>query len=331
MYVRALVLGPRLGLERPLADDGDVSLPVGHFRVELAPVSLRRTLSIALSAAALQATGCARTPSPLAPQLGGSIGLPHRGVLTQSAELPARGEGYRWLRQDDRHHGLPRFIRAIERAAAHVARERPGAVLQVGDLSTRSGGRLVPHLSHRTGRDADLLLYMTTLDGAPVESPGFIHVGSDGLAWDAEQNRFLRFDVERTWLLIKALLEDRDARVQWIFAHRNVEAMLVEWARARGESGETIVRAMDVMLEPHPGGPHDDHVHVRTACSSAEILAGCEHTGPHRAWLDGALGDAVSTVSEGELIDAILHPLAPSSSTERTASKFARSPDAAPR
>ena len=45
--------------------------------------------------------------------------------------------------------------------------------------------------------------------------------------------RFLRFDVERTWLLVKSLVEDGDARVQWIFAHRNVEALLVEWARAR--------------------------------------------------------------------------------------------------
>jgi len=234
--------------------------------------------------------------------------MPHRGVLTKSVELPKEGAGYKWLRQDDRHHGIPRFVSAIERAAAKVARERPGGVLAVGDLSTQSGGQLLPHLSHRTGRDADLLLYLTTLDGAPVESPGFIHVGNDGLAWDEKGKRFLRFDVERQWLLVKTLVEDPEARIQWVFASRNVEAMLVEWARARGESGDTISRAMDVMLQPQPGGAHDDHVHIRTACSLAEIAQGCEHTGPYRAWYNAS--DALEAPApDTELVEAITRPL----------------------
>jgi penicillin-insensitive murein DD-endopeptidase len=275
---------------------------------------------LGLCTALLLASGCARAPSPLAPQYGGSIGSPNHGVLTASAELPPQGEGYKWLRQDDRHHGLPRFVKAIERAAATVARERPGAVLGVGDLSTRNGGQLLPHFSHRTGRDADLLLYMTTLDGAPVESPGFIHVGADGLAWDDKGKRFLRFDVERTWLLVKTLVEDPDARIQWVFAHRNIEALLLQWARARGESGETMARAMDVMLEPRPGGPHDDHVHIRTACTPAELTSGCEHTGPTRPWIEALDRDAGDSSSDWELLDAIFRPLdGERSPPERTA------------
>ncbi len=234
--------------------------------------------------------------------------MPHRGVLTQSAELPREGEGFKWLRQDDRHHGLPRFVKSIERAAAKVASERPGAMLSVGDLSIRTGGQLLPHFSHRTGRDADLLFYMTTLDGAPVESPGFIHVGADGLAWDDKGKRFLRFDVERTWILVKTLVEDPDARIQWIFAHRNIEAILVQWARARGESADTIARAMDVMLQPHPGGPHDDHVHIRTACSPTELVAGCEHTGPTRSWIEEIDRASRDDSSDWELVEALFRP-----------------------
>lgn len=212
--------------------------------------------------------------------------MPHRGVLTNPAELPKRGDGFVRLRDDDRNFGIPRLIGAIERAAAKVARERPGGILAVGDLSQRQGGHISGHASHRSGRDADLLLYMTTLDGAPVRSPGFIHVEADGLAWDDASSRFLRFDVERQWLLVKSLVEDTDARIQWVFASEEVEAMLVEWARARGEPADTIVRAMDVMLRPRPGGPHDDHVHIRTACTPEELSAGCEHTGPARAWIE---------------------------------------------
>ena len=191
------------------------------------------------------AVACGHTPSPLVPDRAGSVGSPSHGVLTASTELPTHGPGYSWLRQDDHHHALPRFVAAIERAADAVAAERPGCSLRVGDLSTQTGGRLLPHLSHRSGRDADLLFYLTTLDGAPVESPGFLPVGADGLAWDAAGKRFLRFDVEREWLLVRTLLEDPQARIQWVFAHHNVEALLIEHARARGERAELVVRAMD--------------------------------------------------------------------------------------
>src|SRR5688572_8441793 len=99
--------------------------------IRLQKRSVRKVLSIF----ALILFGCGRTPTPLAPQVGGSIGMPHRGVLTRAVELPRRGEGYVWLRNDDRHYGVPRFVEAIERAAAKVARDRPGGVLAVGDLS----------------------------------------------------------------------------------------------------------------------------------------------------------------------------------------------------
>lgn len=252
--------------------------------------------------------GCGHTPSPLHPVRAGSVGSPSNGVLTAPAELPRQGAGYRWLRDDDHHHALPRFVAAIERAAAKVATERPGERLRVGDLSTRTGGRLLPHLSHRTGRDADLLFYLTTLDGAPVESPGFLSIGTDGLAWDKENRRFLRFDVEREWLLVKALLEDPAARIQWVFAHRNVEALLIEHARARGEPSDLVARAIDVLLQPQPGGLHDDHVHIRTACTPGEIAAGCEPTGPVRPWI-AALDPAADASTDRELLEAILLPL----------------------
>ena len=238
-----------------------------------------------LLAIALFSAACARFPSPLFPVLAGSIGLPHHGCLTGATELPLAGPGFRFLRDNDRHYGIARFAAALERAAAAVAEERPGAILVFGDLSTARGGQLLPHLSHRTGRDADILLYATTLDGAPVESPGFIHFGPDGLAWDDAHRRFLRFDVEREWILVKSLLEDPEARVQWIFSNHAIEALLIEWAQARGEPAELVWRAAEILYEPRPGGAHDDHVHVRSACSDDDVVHGCEPSGPTRPWL----------------------------------------------
>lgn len=260
-------------------------------------------------------TGCARSPSPLAPHLEGSIGMPHRGVLTRGAALRCGDRTIACLRDNGRHFALPRFVAAIERAAERVERQRPGATLVVGDLSAETGGRVSSHGSHRTGRDADLLLYMTTLDGTPTATKDFVHVGSDGLAWDPVERRYLRFDVEREWLLLKALLEDPEARVQWLFASRPVRAMLLEWAIARGEPGETIARAMDVLAQPAPPAQnHDDHVHVRTACTPAEIARGCEPTGPERAWiaeLDTRRPRAEEPLDDAtiDLVQAIVRPI----------------------
>jgi penicillin-insensitive murein endopeptidase len=237
-------------------------------------------------ALAMTLAGCTRAPSPLTPGVFGSIGMPHRGVLTEGAELPRDATGVRWLRGNDRHWAAPRFVSALERAALLVSLERPGPPLVVGDLSVRTGGQLREHMSHRTGHDVDLLLFVSTLSGAPVPSPGFVRFDVDGLAWDDVHERFLRFDVERTWLLVKALVEDRDARVEWIFLSKPLQGLLIEWARARGEPSETLLRAERVLLQPGPPAElHDDHLHVRTGCDAAEMVHGCEPTGPVRPWI----------------------------------------------
>lgn len=271
---------------------------------------------LAAIAGVFATVGCARSPSPLAPNVGGSVGAPSHGVLTSSTELPKTGEGYKCLRDDDRHHGIPRFVDAIGRAAKKVSTTRSGGTLGIGDLSVRNGGRLMPHFSHRTGRDADLLFYVTSLEGAPIESPGFVHFGADGLAWDATNKRFIRFDVEREWLLVRALLEDPEARIQWVFVSRTIEAVLLEWARARGEPLEIIARASEVMLQPNPGGVHDDHIHIRTACSPEEIAGGCEPTGPVRSWIAAIDAARVETpASVTDLVAAIAQPIESSQST----------------
>jgi penicillin-insensitive murein endopeptidase len=260
--------------------------------------------------------GCSRTPTPLRPGYEGSVGLPHRGVLIGGVRVEPN-DHLHFLRDNDRRWATPRFAATIARAADRVAKERPGSVLVVGDLSQKGGGALMPHLSHRSGRDADLLLYLTTLEGASVPSPGFIHVREDGLAWDEHGKRFLRFDVERQWLLLKALLEDAEANLQFAFASRTLRSLLVEWATARGESTEIVFRALTVLVQPNPGGEHDDHFHVRTACTDDEIAAGCEPSGPERPWI---VRRTPLTDDTAQLAQSLFEPLdAPTNTAAATA------------
>src|SRR6478736_9164088 len=90
---------------------------------------------------AVALTGCFSTPTPLAPGLHGTVGVPNRGVLTGSEELPVRGPGFvRYRPQSTHYFGSPRLVRALTSAAASVAQVAPGgAPLSIGDLSAKTG------------------------------------------------------------------------------------------------------------------------------------------------------------------------------------------------
>ncbi len=258
-------------------------------------------------AAVVVASAACSTPSALAPGLVGSIGVPHSGFLTGAKELPSEGKGYTWKSAADHHWGLPRLVNVIEEAAGYVEATRPGGKpLHVGDLSARFGGALMPkHRSHRTGRDVDLLFYVTTLEGVPVPNGGFIKIGPDGLGV-SDAGRFVRFDVDREWLLVRSLVDSKQAHIQWIFVSRVLEALMVEHAIALGEPAQLIQKAQTVMQQPGDSLPHDDHIHVRLACEADEFAHGCEGGGPAWAWLPRPAKRIEAPAQE--LLEALLGP-----------------------
>ena len=245
-----------------------------------------RSASALLASAAL-VSGCFNTPSPLAPGLRGTVGVPNRGVLTEAEELPIRGPGFVRYRPLSSHYfGRPRLVHALQRAAASVSELAPGgAPLTIGDLSAKTGGRIPGHDSHRSGRDVDLLFLVTTPAGASVRSPGFVRFEGDGLARVDGSGDYLRIDVDREWLLLRSLLTSPEIGVQFMFVCHEVEALLIDHARALGEPDALIWQAETVMLEPSDSLRHDDHVHLRIACSPEESVAGCSGGGPRWQWL----------------------------------------------
>ncbi|HYP89277.1 MAG TPA: penicillin-insensitive murein endopeptidase [Polyangiaceae bacterium] len=242
--------------------------------------------SASLVALALALGGCFSAPTPLAPGLAGSVGMPNQGVQTGAIELPPRGKGFvRYRPQGRNHWGRPRLVTSLARIAAEIDAELPGGLLVIGDLGAKTGGKIPGHASHRSGRDVDLLFYALTPAGAPIPSPGFVRYEADGLAIEPDHGDYLRLDVAREWLLIKKLTNDPQLGVQFLFISKPLEALVMDYARARGEPLELQDRAQTVMLQPRDSLPHDDHLHLRIACSPDEVQAGCSGGGPYWEWL----------------------------------------------
>lgn len=242
--------------------------------------------------------GCASSPSPLAPGVAGSIGTPSAGLLTHAAELPVSGDGFRRFRPGNAtHFGTDALVRTLIWASPRTRVRPDDPPLLVGDIAGRRGGKLPGHHSHRTGRDVDLLFFYVTPGGAPIEAPGFVTVGADGMARTAD-GAFVRLDVPRSWALVKALLSSPHAEVAWLFVASHVEALLIEHARAAGEPDWLVWRAESVMHQPGDSTPHDDHFHLRVGCTADEAVAGCVSGGPDWPWLppSPSLSDPVATL-----------------------------------
>ena len=200
-----------------------------------------------------------------------SVGAASDGILLDGAELADRGVGYvvpsRW-RARGSQWGTDELVGLIERTGARLAAATPGTVLGVADLSRRGGGLGPHHRSHQTGRDVDLLFFATDRRGRSVMLEEMRHFGEDGTTVDGGPP--LRFDVARTWLLVRTLITDRGAVIDHLFIFAPLRAMLLDHARASGEPEALVAWAGELLSQPGDSAPHDDHLHVRIRCPGGD-------------------------------------------------------------
>lgn len=221
-----------------------------------------------------------------------SLGRTSDGGLENPAALPKRGKGYALLSMvvpRKTNYGTTELIEAIERAAARVAERFPGSVLGVGNLGFADGRKIPWSVSHQAGRDGDLGMYATLPDGSPWEAKRggpmpFFNFGEDLTA--RAQGTVVRFDVKRNLALVQALVEDPEARVQYIFVASWLKKAMLEEGRRQGVSGQTLARLGEVMHQPTDSNPHADHYHLRLFCTIEDRTFGCIDRAPPRSWVD---------------------------------------------
>lgn len=238
-----------------------------------------------------------------------SIGPPNGGWLINAKALPLRGPAHRVLPgtvERSWFYGTDGLVRLIQQGAAAVAAQFPGAVLRLGNLSRQEGGKITPSVSHQSGRDADIGLYVTDLDGNAVDAPGFPKFdGSRGPDVDTT-GRYL-FDVARNWAFVEALLSDDRARIQWIFLDTPLKAMLIDFAIRKQRTSQLIDKAEKVIVRPKNSSPHANHFHIRIFCSAGDLDYGCRDYGPEWSWVkaereadDQAIDGIIDRIMAGE-------------------------------
>ncbi len=173
-----------------------------------------------------------------------------------------QGYGYSLIRAGRRTNwGTKPLVDGLRSIAAYMrGTGKAETDLAVGDISSASGGKLGGHASHRTGRDVDIGFYMTdAATGKAVNALNFVRFsgGRDGLT-GSYGGRAVRFDAERNWMLVQAILANPDPEFKptYIFINAHLEKAVLA---AAGNSPERARAA--ALMRPWPG--HDNHLHLR--------------------------------------------------------------------
>jgi penicillin-insensitive murein endopeptidase len=220
---------------------------------------------------------------------------PPPGLRSRSVRYPWDGQLVRGLRVREssyiryvpeyapsgRFYGTWQLAQLLERAARHVALRLPGARLSLGELSGKEGGNIGGHRSHESGRDADVGFFMTLSDGRPYAGVAFAQFDAAGRG--LAPNGGLRFDDARNWELVAKLVDDSEARVQYIFVASGIRQRLLREASRRKAPAEVVSRAAAVLVEPAHGNPHRSHFHVRIYCPPSDRPS-CLDVGPYWTW-----------------------------------------------
>jgi penicillin-insensitive murein endopeptidase len=231
-------------------------------------------LLIAMSAAIAEPSFCDERPDPARTSL--SLGHAANGQLLGAVRfIDSPAARILPLRHTARclWFATSRLVRALHTSAERVRASIPNTPpLGVGDLSRARGGPIPPYSrSHQSGRDADIAFYATDSGGSPVAAVDLFPF-SDALV---SADGALRFDVERNWQLVAALLADPSIDIEWLFVAPAIAQALFAEAERQGAAAGLLDRAKALLHQPSDAPPHNDHLHLRIRCAPEERRRGC--------------------------------------------------------
>jgi penicillin-insensitive murein DD-endopeptidase len=192
-----------------------------------------------------------------------TVGYPNAGFQLRAKKL--KNSEFLKVKDNSRDNVFahPALVLMLERSAREVARLEKGSLMVVGDLSSRDGGPLAGHVSHQSGRDADIGFYLKDSAGRPIVREHFQPFDPNGRA---RYEPGVYFDDYRNWLLLRAWVTDDRAGLAHIFVSTGLRWRLIEYGRKEPQFAKYVDEVSVLLKQPAGRAVHDDHFHVRIAC-----------------------------------------------------------------
>ena len=197
-----------------------------------------------------------------------SVGAPDRGRLEDGVQL-RDSEHYVRLASGGVQWGTDELVALLERSAARLQAREDGPRLLVGSLSSRNGGRLRPHESHQSGRDADVSIFVTDDGGEPVVATRFVALDRR-TGCGRNDGRVVCIDPRRTYLFIASLVEDESVRVRFVLLAGDLRQLVLAAGRRADTSDEVMQRVEEITALRRGSDSHRSHLHIRIECPDGD-------------------------------------------------------------
>lgn len=189
-----------------------------------------------------------------------SIGLPSNGKLQGGVPM-VDGPGRVMKMIGWKSFGTANTVAVLDKVLRRWADTGHRQPVLVGNMSSRSGGKLSPHSTHQSGRDVDLG-YMQILPAG------------EELNWRLMDSRNL--DAKETWALMSMLVQT--GQVEVIYVDREIQKLLHDYAvKHQLMPKSALSKWMEYPSPTGSGNPvmqhvkgHADHMHVRFKCQPHE-------------------------------------------------------------
>lgn len=186
-------------------------------------------------------------------------------ALRNGVQLPPMGELYR-IWNDEKVWGTPEMVQAVVTASEEMAWLMPSAdPLIIGDISTRYGGYLHGHKSHRAGVDADIGIF--SVGGHQPQGGGFEHITPQTM--DYEANWMFWSSLLETGLVDRILLDQKLIDAMRDHLIDSGELSYQEAQEIFPPRGTPRMWAMTGIFQHAPG--HANHIHLRVLCGENQL------------------------------------------------------------
>lgn len=188
-----------------------------------------------------------------------SYGSAHDGRLVNGEQLPSHS-AYT-IRSSRRAWGTNQAITYLMEGYDHMRKRYTNLPrIAIHDLSKEGGGPLKPHLSHQTGRDADI---------------GYYHTKCGRRDCEYRVIRASELNAEYQWELFRYWIDNNQA--EYIFMDYTLQETLYNYAKEKGVSASRLSEMFQYprgrhtrrgIIRHEPG--HQNHFHVRFRCASGD-------------------------------------------------------------
>ena len=164
-----------------------------------------------------------------------------------------------------RSYGRSKVYEALQAATRQLQKEYPGSVVAYMDVGGRRRGPLGGHLSHRSGKDVDILYFGHDARGAYYpQLPSLFLIG---YCLDYGRDRRcgeLIFDTPRAWVYLQCLRTNGVLGIERIFVEPYIKRWLIEEGEKEGASAEALDWARaKLCYAGYWAASHKNHFHIR--------------------------------------------------------------------